>query len=173
MADIGIMKDALEWRDFYPVWGGINEGNDDKWFFKIRRAASRSEARRALIGMRSSFENTDDIDLGVLTAAQHVQGPFNLTDGDESLDNIGLVAFVEKYDAHDLVTEIQDEIRKSLELDGDEVGNSGAPSGGDTASKDGADPKEASEGSPPAEPADETPEPDSAPEATTPDEASP
>lgn len=172
MADLNnAKKDFLDWKRFYPKWGGINEAVDatDRWYFEMRRTASRVEARKTILAMHGKIEDGNDVDFAVMEVGRHVRGPFNLTDGDESLDEIGLVAFMERYDAHDLMTEFQDELSSLLELDEETVGNSDAPSGGDIASKDGAEEKDEA----PATSASELPVDLPVPESSTEEMASP
>ena len=164
MADLNkAVESFLDWKRFYPKWGDINEAveEDDRWYFEVRRTASRAEARKTVLALRGKIEAGEDVDLGVMTLGRHVRGPFNLTDGDESLDEIGLVAFMEKYDAHDLMLEFQEELAFLFELDEETVGNSDAPSGGDTASKDGAEEKDEAPATDASKLPDEPPAPES------------
>ncbi|MFQ5495762.1 MAG: hypothetical protein ACE5EX_10325 [Phycisphaerae bacterium] len=132
----------LEWRDYYPRFGGWNDTwpENERWHVKIRRSASREQARKiwqALAVEREAAPSISDWDMGIVLLGQHIQGPFNLTNRGEPIAN--LKQLFEVVDSQELFIELQQEIEREIKLTEEEGKNSDALSGGDSDSPDSAE----------------------------------
>lgn len=136
MAELNTKKASLQWRRYYPTWGGLNDGLDieEQWYVEVRREPSRKQVlaiARALVTFDDKGEPVfSSADNGVAMLERSIRGPFNLlVDGaiPESLHS-----FLIEADSQELIDELERERDRESHLGSEKAKNSDAPSGGDS-----------------------------------------
>lgn len=134
------MEELTEWERYYPKAHGWNDEWDeaDRWWVDVRRTPSRRQARKMRHALQASEDIREQIDLFLL--CQHFRGPHNLTINGEPPDTV--MELIEALDSSELADELANELGRRIRVTEEEAGNSDAPSGGDTSSPGGADPRD-------------------------------